>query len=59
MRAKVGYSSIFQKKVKVGDHLRLKLYFSAGPDLNSVEMVVQVVWVDMHLGKEWGDYRSG
>jgi hypothetical protein len=22
-------------------------------------MVVEVVWVDIHLGKDWGDFRSG
>ena len=49
----------FPEEVKVGDHLRLKLFFSAGSDLKTIEMVVQVAWVDMHLGKEWGDYRSG
>jgi len=20
---------------------------------------VQIAWVDLHLGREWGDYRSG
>jgi hypothetical protein len=49
----------FPEEVKVGDHLQLRLFFSAGSDLNSIEMSVQVVWVDMHLGREWGDYRSG
>ncbi len=49
----------FPEEVKVGDHLRLRLFFSIGSELNTIEMVVQITWVDMHLGKEWGDYRSG
>jgi hypothetical protein len=49
----------FPEEVKVGDHLRLRLFFSVGSELNTIEMVVQIAWVDMHLGKEWGDYRSG
>ena len=49
----------FPEEVKVGDRLRLRLFFSIGSDLNTIEMVVQIAWVDLHLGKEWGDYRSG
>ena len=49
----------FPEEVKVGDHLRLRLFFSVGSALNTIEMVVQIAWVDLHPGKEWGDYRSG
>jgi c-di-GMP-binding flagellar brake protein YcgR len=49
----------FPEEVRVGDHLRLRLFFSVGSDLNTIEMVVQIAWVDLHPGKEWGDYRSG
>ena len=49
----------FPEQVRVGDRLRLKLFFSSGSDLNTIEIGAEVVWVDMHLGKDWGDYRSG
>ena len=49
----------FPEEVKVGDHLQLRLFFSDGSDMNRIEIGVRVVWVDLHLGKEWGDYRSG
>jgi hypothetical protein len=49
----------FPEEVKVGDRLRLRLFFNAGSELNTIEMVVQIAWVDLHLGREWGDYRSG
>ncbi len=49
----------FPEEVKVGDRLRLRLFFNVGSELNTVEMVVQIAWVDLHLGREWGDYRSG
>ncbi len=49
----------FPEEVKVGDHLRLRLFFNVGSELNTIEMVVQIAWVDLHLGREWGDYRSG
>ncbi len=43
----------------IGTHLRLKLFFTMGSELNAIEMLVEVVWVDIHLEKDWGDYRSG
>jgi len=49
----------FPEEVNVGDHLRLRLFFNVGSQLNTIEMVVQIAWVDLHLGREWGDYRSG
>jgi c-di-GMP-binding flagellar brake protein YcgR len=47
------------EQIEIGQYLRLKLFFSSGPELNTIEMLVEVVWVDIHLGKGWGDYRSG
>ena len=47
------------EKVEIGQHLQLKLFFPSGFELKTIEMVVEVVWVDIHLGKDWGDFRSG
>ena len=47
------------EQVGVGNHLRLKLFFTMGSDLNTVEMVVEVVWVDMHLERDREDYPTG
>jgi c-di-GMP-binding flagellar brake protein YcgR len=47
------------EQMEMGNHLRLKLFFTMGSELNAIETLVQVVWVDMHLGKDWGDYRTG
>jgi c-di-GMP-binding flagellar brake protein YcgR len=49
----------FPERMEIGQQLRMKLYFSVGSDLESVECSVEVVWVDIHLGEGWGDYRSG
>ena len=49
----------FPEKIEIGQNLRLKLFFTSGSDLNTVTMLVQVVWTDFHLGKDWGDYRTG
>ncbi len=47
------------EKVDIGDLLKLKLFFTVGQDLNMIEATVQVAWIDIHLGEDWGDYRSG
>ncbi len=47
------------EKTEVGQHLSLKLFFSSGVEFNTIETLVQVVWTDIHLGKDWGDYRTG
>jgi c-di-GMP-binding flagellar brake protein YcgR len=45
--------------MEMGSHLKLKLFFTMGSELNAVETLVEVVWVDVHLDKDWGDYRTG
>jgi len=47
------------EKVEMGQLLQLKLFFPSGSELNSVELIAEVVWRDIHLGKDWGDYRFG
>jgi c-di-GMP-binding flagellar brake protein YcgR len=47
------------EKVEIGDVLRLKLFFTLGHDLKTIEMGVEAAWIDIHLGEGWGDYRAG
>jgi c-di-GMP-binding flagellar brake protein YcgR len=48
------------EKMDVGQHLALKLFFPSRSELNIIETVVQVVWMDIHLRKDWTwDYRTG
>ena len=49
----------FPEQMEIGQHLNLKLFFSLGSELNTIEVLAEVVWMDMHLGKDWGDYRCG
>jgi c-di-GMP-binding flagellar brake protein YcgR len=46
-------------QVEIGQHLRLQLFFPSGSSLNTIEMRAEVAWSDIHLGKDWGDYRCG
>jgi c-di-GMP-binding flagellar brake protein YcgR len=46
-------------QLEVGDQLRLKVFFSSGDELKSIDVVAEVVWTDLRLGEAWGEYRSG
>jgi hypothetical protein len=48
------------EKMDIGRHLVLKLLFPLRSGLNIIEAVVRVVWMDIHLRKDWTwDYRIG
>jgi len=47
------------EEVTIGQLLQLKLFFPSGSELNGVEVTAEVVWMDLHLGEDWGDYRCG
>ncbi len=47
------------EKVEIGQYLWLRLFFVSGSGLNTIEMLTEVVWRDVHPGENWGDYRSG
>jgi c-di-GMP-binding flagellar brake protein YcgR len=47
------------EQMEIDQYLRLKLFFTSGSELNTAEMLVKVVWIDIHLEKDWGDYRTG
>ena len=45
--------------MEIGQHLKLKLFFPSGCDLNTIEAVVEVVWLlDIHMGNG-RNYRCG
>ena len=47
------------EQMEMGQDLKIKLFFTSGVELNTVELLAQVVWTDIHLGKGWGDYLTG
>jgi len=47
------------EQMGMGVQLKLKLFFTMGSELNSIDTVVEVVWTDIHLEKDRGDYRTG
>jgi len=60
MDASEGGSLIyFPERVKIGERLKLKLFFILGSATNIIGPLAEVVWMDFHLDETWGDYRSG
>jgi hypothetical protein len=54
-----GLLVVLPELAEAGSHLKLKLFFAFDAALTTIEAVVQVVWTDLHLGIEWGDYATG
>jgi c-di-GMP-binding flagellar brake protein YcgR len=49
----------FPEMMEIGQNLKLTLFFTSGSEMRTIETLAQVVWVDIHLGEGWGDYRTG
>ena len=48
------------EELGIGQQLALKLFFPSCADSNIIETVVKVVWMDVHLRKDWAwDYQTG
>ena len=49
----------FPAQMDIGQYIKLKLFFPLGPELNRIEVLAEVVWMDIYLDKGEGDYRCG
>jgi c-di-GMP-binding flagellar brake protein YcgR len=49
----------FPEQMDIGQYIKLKLFFSLGSELNTIETLVEVVWMDIDIGEVWRDYRCG
>jgi c-di-GMP-binding flagellar brake protein YcgR len=54
-----GLQILFPEKVEVGQNLEVKLFFSSETGLNTIEMIVEVVWINTQLAEGEKHYRSG
>ncbi len=53
-----GFMVSLSEHIEVGEELRVKLFFTAGPGLDTIEASVKVVWAKSDSEKE-GFYRYG
>jgi len=49
----------FPEQMEIGQALRLKLFFPFSAELNMMEIVNRVIWMEFHKEKDRGDYRTG
>jgi len=54
-----GLQILLPEQVEIGQKLNMKLFFSSGPGLNSIEVLAEVVWINTQLGEGEKLYRSG
>jgi c-di-GMP-binding flagellar brake protein YcgR len=47
------------ERMIIGQELKVRLFFTSGRELNTIEMLAQVVWTDIHLDQGGEDYRVG
>ncbi len=47
------------ERMEIGQFLSVKLFFSSGFNLSTIEVIAEVIWIDIHLDRDWGDYRTG
>ncbi len=49
----------FYERMEIGQHLRLKLSFSLGSELKTIQFLAEVVWVDLLIDEDLEDNRTG
>ena len=49
----------FPEEMDVSQSLRLKLFFPLGPELNTIRVLAEAVWMDNHLSKDREYYPHG
>jgi c-di-GMP-binding flagellar brake protein YcgR len=54
-----GIQILLPEQMEIGQKLNMKLFFSSGPELNSIEVLAEVVWTNTQLGEGERLYRSG
>jgi len=47
-----------QERMELGQQLRMKLFFPSDSGLGSIETLVEIVWMDIYLEKDWREYRT-
>jgi c-di-GMP-binding flagellar brake protein YcgR len=54
-----GIQILLPEQMEIGQKLNMKLFFSSGSGLNSIEVLAEVVWINTQLGEGEKLYRSG
>ena len=49
----------FPERMEIGQRLSLKLFLSVGSQLNTIEILSEVAWVEIRVEPDWGEHRTG
>ncbi len=47
------------EQMEIGQLFTLKLMLPLDSKVETIEALVQVVWIDIHPEEDWGEYRTG
>ena len=45
--------------MRIGDFLKIEIFYANGLELNSIKAVAKVVWYDLAAKESWGEHRYG
>ncbi len=45
--------------MRVGDFLKIEIFYASGLELNSIKAVAKIVWYDLAAKESWGEHRYG
>jgi c-di-GMP-binding flagellar brake protein YcgR len=45
--------------MKIGDLLKIEIFYASGLELNSIKAIAKVVWYDLASKESWGEHRYG
>ena len=54
-----GLQILFPEQIGIGQNLKLELFFSSDSKMNTIEMLVEVVWMNTQIDEGETHYRSG
>ncbi len=54
-----GLQILFPEQMEIGQNLKIRLFFSSDAGLNTIDMAVEVVWINTQLAEGEKHYRSG
>jgi c-di-GMP-binding flagellar brake protein YcgR len=45
--------------MKIGDALKIEIFYASGLELKSIKAIAKVVWSDLAAKESWGEHRYG
>jgi c-di-GMP-binding flagellar brake protein YcgR len=54
-----GLQILLPEQMEIGQKLNLKIFFSSGSELNTIELLAEIAWMNTQLGEGEKLYRSG